>query len=320
MTQFSLPAPLADDLRDVERLILERTHSRAAVISVSNARLLEPEAPRDRAALVLLAALTGDYRRERVLHAAAAVELIAAASATHGGLVDEAERREGVPRVGEWAQGVPLMVGDYLFALAAGEMALAPDARVIDFYSQAVMRISESALAPPPPLRPLEPARAGHLERLAGQAALVAAACKAGGACAGATPEQIEALGRFGAELGLAMALADELRPFADGAPSGLQPGVVTLPLILAAHQGDGERLGAALGGEDGAELAWAAAEVARYGTAPAADELAQLAARATVALTTLPPSEGRDALAQAAAVVARPSGAGGESFPPQVG
>lgn len=40
------------------------------------------------------------------------------------------------------------MLGDYFFALAAGEMARAPDPRVITYYSQAVMRISEGGLAP----------------------------------------------------------------------------------------------------------------------------------------------------------------------------
>jgi geranylgeranyl pyrophosphate synthase len=191
---------------------------------------------------------------------------------------------------------------------------------VIEFYSQAVMRITEGALAPPPPLRPLEPARARHIERLGGHATLVAAACKAGGACAGAPPEQIEALGRFGAELGLAMLLADELDAFAAAPPPSLRAGAVSLPVVFAAHHGNGERVAAALGGGDEAELGWVVHEVARYGAAPTRAEVVQLASRAADALAALPPSAGRDGLAQAAAVLARRSGAGGEPFPPRVG
>lgn len=302
MTQFPLPPDLADDLQHVEQIILERTHSRSAVISVAGARLLNPQGERVRAALVLMAARTGQYRVERVIHAAAAVELIFAATQTHGDLVDEAERRRGDPRKGEWGQGVALMVGDYLFALASGEMALAPDPRVIGYYSQAVMQISESALVPPPAIGPLEAARARHLERLAGAAALVAAGCKAGGACADASAEQIEALARFGHALGLALALAAEVRAFAGGAVApSLRAGAVTLPLIFAAHAGDAARLAAALDSADAAEHAWAAAEVARHGLAPARAEVARLADEAKAALATLPPGEARAALARAA-------------------
>lgn len=300
MNQFPLPTALAADLGRVEALVAERARSRAAVLSAAGAGLLQPGAERIRAGLVLVSALAGEYRAERVLHAAAAVELIHAATQTHGDLVDEAERRRGAPRVGAWSQGVALMVGDYLFALAAGEMALMPDPRVISYYAQAVMRITESALAEPPPLRPLDKARPRHLDRLGGAASLVAAACQAGGACAGAAPEQIEALARFGHELGMALALADEIRAHgdADGAP--LQSGAVTLPLIYAANAGDGARLAAALDGAE-SERAWAVAEVARHGLAPARAEVARYAEAARATLEAMPPGPARDALGQAA-------------------
>lgn len=306
MTQFPLPPALAAELQHVEQIVLERTHSRAAVISVAGARLLAG-GPRTHAALVLMAAQTGVYQRERVAHAAAAVELIHAATQTHDDLVDEAERRRGAARSGEWGHGVALMVGDYLFALASGEMALSPDPRVIGYFAGAVMRITEETLAPPPPLAPLEEARARHLERLAGTAAaLYAAACKAGGACGGAPAEQIEALGRFGHDLGLALRLGDEARDFV--APAGgeapgasLRAGAVTMPLIFAAASGDGAALAAALDGGDPAAQAWATAEVRRHGLAPTRAEVARLSAQARVALAGVPPGDAREALARVA-------------------
>ena len=304
MTQLPFPPNLTIELQHIEQLVLERTRSRAAVISVAGSRLLLPGAVRLRAALVLLAAQIGTYQRERVAHAAAAIELIYAATQTHDDLVDAGERRRGVPRTGEWNHGVALMVGDYLFALAAGEMAQSPDPRVISFYSQAVMRITEATLAPPPLVRPFEDARTHHLEQLGGTvAALSAAACKAGGACGGASPEQIETLGCFGYALALALHLGDETRAFAtDAAPdASLRVGVVTLPLLFAATHGDGERLVAALDSSDPAEQAWLSAEVRRHGLAPTRAEVARLIAQAHVALSSLPPGEAREALARVA-------------------
>lgn len=321
MAQFPLPPALAADLQRVEQIVLERTRSRAAVISVAGARLLGQGNQRPRAALVLMAAQTGAYRRERVLHAAAAVELIHAATQTHDDLIDEGERRRGAPRTGEWNHGVALMVGDYLFALASGEMALSPDPRVIDYYAQAVKRITEESVAPAPPLSPPELGRARHLERISGtDAALYAAACKAGGACGGAPPEQIEALGHFGHSLGLAMRLGDEIADFAappgavstadavstSGAPgdehlpgASLRAGAITLPLLCALSSGDSAALAAALDSADPDVQARAIEEVRRHGLGPARAELARLAAQARAALAGVPEGEPRHALAE---------------------
>lgn len=305
MTEFPLPPALAADMQQIDQIVQARPSSRAAVISVAGSRLRGNGEPRVHAALVLMAAQTGTYVREQVAHAAAAVELIYAATRTHDDLVDEAERRRGAPRTGEWGHGVALMVGDYLFALASGEMALSPDPRVIGYYAHAVMRITEEALAPPPPLAPLEEARARHLDRLGGAAELYAAACKAGGACGGATPEQIEALGRFGHDLGLALCLGDEARDFAPpaGEPAGasVRAGAITLPLIFAAAHGDRQGLAAAIDGDDPEAQAWALAEVRRHGLAPTRAEIARLAAQARVALAGVPPGAAREALARIA-------------------
>lgn len=307
MTQLALPPNLLADLQQVEQIVLERTHSRAAVISVAGPSVLQPASDRLRAATVLLAAQVGNYQLERVLHAAAAVELIYAATQTHTRLVDEAERRRGRALSGEWNHGVSLMVGDYLFALAAGEMALSPDARVITYYSEAVMQISEGELAPAAPLAPLELARLRHLERIGdSHAALVAAACRAGAVCGGVPPEQIELLGAIGHNVGLALHLGDELHDFGVGAVVGdeqrgasLRAGVITLPLIFAASAGNGERLAAALDSSELGEQSWAAEEVRSHGAVAARAELERIVAETRDLLAALPMGEGRAGFVQ---------------------
>jgi geranylgeranyl pyrophosphate synthase len=299
ITAFPVPAPVATDLQQVEQLLVERTQSRAAVISVAGSRLLRPEGVRLRAALVLMAARTGVYSLPQVLHAAAAVELIHAATQTHDDLIDHAERRRGRPATGEWSDGVALMVGDYLFALAAGEMALAPDARVIGLYAHAVQRITESALLPMPSLASLDTAMTQHMERLGGAADLVAAACRAGGACVNVLPEQIEALGTFGYGLGLGLRLGDEIRDLvehttAETPARSIRAGLVSLPLLFAAQAGDAERLVRALDSGDPTEQRWATGEAVRHGLPPAREQALEQFAAARLALETLPPSVGR--------------------------
>lgn len=303
MTRFPLSPTLTEDLRQIEQIVIERTRSRAAVISVAGTRLLEPGSERVRAALVLLAAQSGDYQRERVQHAAAAAELIYAATQTHDKLVDAAERRRGRPRDGEWNHAVALMVGDYLFALAAGEMALSPDPRVISFYSQAVMRITEATLEPLPGLLPLEQARARHLARINGtHGALFGAACRAGAACANATGDLIEILGRFGELLGLILQLGDEIYDFASADGASLRAGLLSLPLIYAATHGDSTRLVTALDSSEPAEQVWAIAEVRRHGLAPTRAEVAYLADQARNTLSGVAAGEAQAALGRVVA------------------
>lgn len=307
MSQLRLTPELIGDLHQVEQIIQERTRARAIVTRMAGDHLTPTDTLRFHAALVLLAAQTANYELERAIHAATAVELIRAAVQTHNDLVNEAERRRGHPRVGPWPHGVALMVGDYLFALAAGEMSRCPEPRVITYLSEAVKRVTEGVLLPPAPLWPLEQAQAQHLERIGAMyAALVAAACRAGAAVAGADDGLIETLGRFGYDVGLALRLGDEVRDFADGnrhATPGatIRAGVITLPLIYAAASGDGRRLATALDGEDPDEQAWAVDEVRRYGLAPTRAEIARHANNAYSALTCLPSGPPREALAQVA-------------------
>ncbi|NTW03304.1 MAG: polyprenyl synthetase, partial [Oscillochloris sp.] len=83
-----LPAALAADLSEVDQVVRERARSRAAVISAADPYLLRPGEDRLRAVFVLLSAQLGTYHLERVVHAAAAIELIRAATRTHTNLVD----------------------------------------------------------------------------------------------------------------------------------------------------------------------------------------------------------------------------------------
>jgi heptaprenyl diphosphate synthase len=309
MTQPPLAPALIADLQQVERIVRERTHSRAAVISVAGQHLLRPGEDRLRAALVLLMAQLGAYRLEQTIHAAAAIELIHAATSTHDDLVDEAGRRRGEVGQGDWNHGISLMVGDYLFALASGEMALSPDPRVISFYSQAVMQLCESELAPVSALRPFGPAREQYFAYIGGTAAaLYAAACRAGAACGDLTPDMVEAGGQYGYELGLALRIGDELRDFGRGSANGaslagasLRHGAITLPLIFAADAGDGGRLEQAIAG-GAADLAWAVEEVRQHGVGPARAELARRVEAARAALAPFPAGPARAALEQIAA------------------
>jgi geranylgeranyl pyrophosphate synthase len=311
MSQPSLPHALLPDLERVEQIIVERARTRSAIASVAERHLLGVTRPR--AALTLLAANLGDYHAERTLHAAAAIELIHGATRLHSDLVDEAERRAGQatssPR---WGGNVTLMVGDYLLALAAAEMALTPDPRIIAIYSRCVMAICEAQLADLPHDLAADAAPALYLARAGGMtAALFEAAAEAGAVCGALAPDQIEALRRFGYDLGLAALVAAEAADF-QGDPQrldtgrSLRNGSLSLPLIFAAQAGDLRGAGVlANRATDEPAVARAIAAAQQLGAIQrAADEGHRLAAQALAHLAIFPPGPPRDALASFASTL----------------
>ncbi|MCS6938591.1 MAG: polyprenyl synthetase family protein [Roseiflexaceae bacterium] len=310
-----LPVPddLAGDLVKVEQIIHARLHGRPIVAQTASAALRGAEKPYLRAALVMLAARLGRYESRRVIHAAAAAELIHIATTVHDSLINEAARRRGESFGDQrWNGDVALMSGDYLLALAASEMALAPDARIIGMYARAVMIFCEGRLAPITAVAPLDQALGQH-EHVAESrtAALFETAARVGVVCGGGDDALASALGRFGRELGMAMHVAAEVYDYEmDGNNAGrdLRAGRITLPLIYAVDAGGGPDLAAVVDQRplDAPRLTVAIDQVRRLGIPQARARMREYAQRAVAALTHVPPGAVRDALAALAERVAR--------------
>ena len=299
MIQIPLPSALVADLQSVERIVLERVNTQPAVVSVAGHHLSTAYKNLLRATVVLLSAQLGMYDSERVVHVAAAAELIYAATRTHDDLVDEGvRRRTNHAANGEWNHGVTLMVGDYLFALSTGEMALVPDPRIITYYANAVMEICEGELIPVTAISPSEVAFRQYWQRAERKVAIVAAAAKAGITCGGGTPDQIALLQRFGLHLGLALRLREELRDL-QGAelPESLQRGIVTLPLLHTAAIVGEDVVRNALDGSDPSALAGLAHLMRSAGIEPTRSELNVQVAAAKATLGVFPESEARQTL-----------------------
>ena len=314
MNQLPIPAALLTDLQIVDRIVVDRVQPRLAVIKIASQHILISGGKRIRAALTLLSAQLGRYDLDRVVHSAAAVELIHAASLVHDDLVDEAARRRGAVTVHtRWDGDVALMVGDYLFALAAAEMALAPDSRIIAYFSHGVMTICEGELSPVMDAAPLDRAIEQYLYKIGCKtAALFEAACKAGMVCGGATQHEVDTLGRFGYQLGLAFQIVDDVLDYTSdeatlGKPSGndLREGTITLPLIYAVAAG-ADGLIALLDTRpiDEARIAWAIGEVRRLGTRLAMDDARAAVDRALAHLNEFPDSSAKHALGEIARFV----------------
>jgi heptaprenyl diphosphate synthase len=236
-------ADLLDDLAATEQLLLRLIQSQVSDLTAAGEHMIAAGGKRLRAALVLLAARLGEYDFERASHPAAAVELLHTATLVHDDLVDHTPLRRNRPTIHtRWGNTVALMLGDFFFGLSAHELSVEKDARVIRFYADAAQTIVEGELSPVKQIEPLDVALEQYRYKIGCKTAvLFEASCKAGIAVANGTPEQIEALGRFGFDLGLAFQIIDDILDFTGdeqvlGKPAGndLREGTWTLPLIYA--------------------------------------------------------------------------------------
>jgi geranylgeranyl pyrophosphate synthase len=184
-------------------------------------------------------------RRQALVRAAAAVELVHMASLVHDDVLDDARVRRGRPTVyASQGRGTATASGDFLFSRAFSLLGENGNASQIRALSDACVDLARGELAQ----------RRDAYSHFAGverylyrcelkTASLFVAACKLGALVAGYDGPQVEALGRFGQRVGLAFQILDDVLDVAgDVVQTGKQrgsdllEGTVTLPLILAAE------------------------------------------------------------------------------------
>src|SRR5262249_2439346 len=147
-----------------------------------------------------------------VVTAAAAVELVHLATLYHDDVMDEATIRRGAPSVNaRWGNSIAILTGDFLFAHASRLVSeLGTDAaRIIaeTFAELVTGQIRETA----GPVDGEDPVL-HYLSVIAQKTgSLIATAGRFGGMVSGAEHERVEALRRFGAIVGTAFQISDDI-------------------------------------------------------------------------------------------------------------
>ncbi len=189
------------------------------------------------------AALADDDRRDVLLSAGAAVELVHMATLVHDDLLDGATLRRGRPTVAN-ALGAERAVstGDFLFARAFGELTRTGSPRAVSSLAVAALDLSQGEMDQQRAAFDLDLTEEAYLARCRRKtAALFSVACRLGAMIGGAGSEAEERLAAFGENVGMAFQIFDDILDLA-GAPAAtgkrrgtdLCDGTVTLPVILA--------------------------------------------------------------------------------------
>jgi geranylgeranyl pyrophosphate synthase len=230
--------------------LLERTEARLAEVAESHGATLSRHASgtlaaggkRLRPILVFLCGGDPAPDDERLVGAAAAVELLHMATLVHDDVLDGATLRRGRPTVvADGGRAAATATGDLLFSRAFAELSATGSKEAVRALSAASSALVRGELMQRADAwsRAVTPAR--YLERCELKtASLFEAACRLGALFSGDAAPAGD-LGGFGARIGLAFQILDDVLDVEGptertGKPRGadLMDGTVTLPLILA--------------------------------------------------------------------------------------
>jgi heptaprenyl diphosphate synthase len=305
----ALAASTEAGLERVEDLLHREVESGYRFVTETSLHLIDAGGKRFRPLFTLLSAHVGtDPESDDVVRAAAVVELVHLATLYHDDVMDSATMRRGAESANHrWDNTVAILTGDFLFAHASRLVAdLGPDAvRIIaETFAELVTGQMRETRGPREGDDPVE----HYLQVIAEKTgSLIATAGRYGGMFSGCTPEQVDSLQRFGATIGTAFQISDDIIDIAS--PSGdsgktpgtdLREGVHTLPMLYAMQEPGSERLRALLARPitDDAEVA-EALDLLRAGNGirRAKDTLAGYAEEARAELGKLPACPAVDAL-----------------------
>lgn len=306
-----LAAATAAGLEQVEQLLRREVHSGYRFVTETSLHLIEAGGKRFRPLFTLLGAQMGPRPDSPdVVTAAAVVELIHLATLYHDDVMDSATMRRGAESANHrWDNTVAILTGDFLFAHASRLVAdLGPDAvRIIaETFAELVTGQMRETRGPRADEDPVEHYLTVIAEKTG---SLIATAGRYGGMFSGCTAEQTASLQRFGAVIGTAFQISDDVIDISSASEDSgktpgtdLREGVHTLPMLFA-MQGtgvDAERLRELLARPitDDAEVDEALVLLRRGdGIARARDVLAAQAKEAQRELDQLPACPAADAL-----------------------
>ena len=209
----SLFTPIARDLEEAERILMQTLASTRPGVDRLLAHLAHYKGKRLRPTLLLLTAHACGNVNSAHHRLAAVVEMIHTATLVHDDVLDGASVRRHVPTVGAlWGNQASILLGDYLFTHAFHLSSTLDDVRACRIIGEATNRVCAGELHQITRRGALDLGEDEYLDIIDGKTAeLTACCCKLGAIYAGMSDDVIERLEGFGRSLGIAFQIADDL-------------------------------------------------------------------------------------------------------------
>jgi octaprenyl-diphosphate synthase len=251
MDLSAIRLPVAEDIKAVDALIVQRLKSDVVLINQIGHYIVNSGGKRLRPLSVLLAARACGYSGSHHMDLAAVVEFIHTATLLHDDVVDGSELRRNRETANVvWGNEASVLVGDFLYSRAFEMMVDVGSMRVMDVLSHATNRIAEGEVLQLLYTKDPDTDEGRYMEVINRKTATLFEAGTRLGAILAESPDYIEeAIAAYGLNLGIAFQLIDDALDYAaDQETMGkrlgddLEEGKPTLPVIRAMSVGTPEQ------------------------------------------------------------------------------
>ncbi len=237
----SIVVPIEKELDIFNSKFKDSLKSNVSLVDLVTNYILRRKGKRIRPLLVFHSAQICGAINERSFRGATLVELLHTATLVHDDVVDNADKRRGLPSINAvWKNKISVLMGDYL--LAKGLM-IAVDGKDFDFLgimTDTVKRMSEGELLQISKTRKLDIDEETYFRIISDKtASLLSTCCQIGAVSASEEEEKQTAMKDFGENLGIAFQIRDDILDYIGnsglfGKPVGgdIKEKKITLPLI----------------------------------------------------------------------------------------
>lgn len=201
------------ELTEVNNLILSSLSKRDQYIQTIGHYLISAGGKRLRPTFTILTSKLFNYKGDKHIYVAAAVELIHTATLLHDDVVDQSTVRRGKTTVNyNWNNKYAVLIGDFLFSQAFKMMVSTDSIEVLNILSQASSIISEGEVKQVSNIGKINITKKEYYDVIKGKTAeLFAAACEAGAVIAQQDSSTCKKLYNVGLNSGIAFQIIDDL-------------------------------------------------------------------------------------------------------------
>ena len=243
MNLKKISAPVEEELKVFQKQFSRVLKSKVALIDLITKYILKQKGKKIRPILVILSAKLCGEVNDRTYIATNLVELLHTATLIHDDVVDEAKTRRGIASINAvWKNKAAVLIGDYL--LSKG-LLISLDNDEFEFLkttSEAVKRMSEGELLQIQKARNFDATEETYFKVISDKtASLIKTCCVLGALSTTKDKININRLGKYGENIGIAFQLRDDLLDYTGrkkflGKSTGndLKEKKFTLPLIIS--------------------------------------------------------------------------------------
>ena len=244
-----IKAPVAADMERFRNAFRETLYCDNPLLEQVVEHLLKAPGKQLRPLLVLLSAHMVGQVGESVIRVALALEMLHTASLVHDDVVDESDRRRGLPSVRALLSNqVAVLAGDFVLSKALECAALTGDVRMVEYIARLGQSLADGELLQLHSQDSEELSESAYFEVISRKTASLFSVCaRLGVLAAGGTEAEAERMAQFGKLIGICFQLRDDVFDYGTaeiGKPLGndMREGKLTLPAIYAVNRrGDEE-------------------------------------------------------------------------------